>query len=122
MKWVLYSSDGNFFTASSDQTVKWHRKDNSGNYYELRSLDVSSIGNPHCLNTNIEDVLMVAIADQINLYYITGSNFEYITKITETANIFVFDLSSDLDYMVVGMQNGEVPLYESNFPPEEQQQ
>ena len=75
MKWVLYSSDGNFFTASSDQTVKWHRKDNSGNYYELRSMDVSSIGNPHCLNTNIEDVLMVAIADQINLYYITGSNF-----------------------------------------------
>lgn len=37
------------------------------------------------------------------------------------ATIFVFDFSLGIDYLLVGMQTGEVSLYEFNWPPADEE-
>ena len=112
MKWVLFSPfiNGEFFTTSADGTVEYYRSVSApANYTSVQSFDISAIGSPNCLNTGIENFLLVSADDDIVLYYLDRSEanvFYEVARVQQLADVFVFDLNLDLDYMIVGMRNG----------------
>lgn len=114
LKWVSFSPHLNeLYLTSNDKTLKAYKiNPTTGKYDVSYSYPTDLYGFPNCINVNIKDQLVFSANKDIVFLNTAKTYPELIFSRKDVADVFVMDLSLDGKYLVSGMRNGEITLWE----------